>query len=234
MSAGLYVAAFRARCEVGGQVAFAAPGIVGRPNARLLVTDDRAYDRLAEVGAGVVTVFAGAARCTELLSGRPGWRGHASTALVRGDLLDIPAAPLPAELQLRRVADDGVPLVDAAAAAMRADPGIDGPPERFAGYLRSLAATYLFAATDGDGVIRATSGCRAFGAAASVMFVNTDPGWRGRGIGRAMTALALRAARDRGARHAALDSTEAGLRLYQRLGFATVSPVTRFVAPPRR
>ncbi len=33
----------------------------------------------------------------------------------------------------------------------------------------------LFAAVDGEGVVRATSGSGAFGAPASVIFVNTDP-----------------------------------------------------------
>ena len=48
--------------------------------------------------------------------------------------------------------------------------------EAFVGYLRALpAATRLFAAVDGDRVVRATSGCGVFGATASVMFVNTAP-----------------------------------------------------------
>jgi ribosomal protein S18 acetylase RimI-like enzyme len=107
--------------------------------------------------------------------------------------------------------------------------------------------TRLFAACDGDDVVRATSGCNVLGTAASVMFVNTDPGWRGRGIGRAMTAAALRAARDAGAAQACLDATEAGLSLYRRLGFVPVTRTTRFfrtagpapqaaarTAPPRR
>jgi ribosomal protein S18 acetylase RimI-like enzyme len=122
-----------------------------------------------------------------------------------------------------------VPVAAAAAAAMRADPRIDRTPGRFEGYLRSLpAVTRLFAACDGDDVVRATSGCNVLGTAASVMFVNTDPGWRGRGIGRAMTAAALRAARDDGAEHACLDATDAAVALYQRLGFVVVTRATRF------
>jgi ribosomal protein S18 acetylase RimI-like enzyme len=77
-------------------------------------------------------------------------------------------------------------------------------------------------------VVRATCGCDVVGMAASVMFVNTDPAWRGRGIGRAMTAFALRAAKERGARHACLDATAAGVSIYQRLGFEVVTPTTRF------
>jgi GNAT superfamily N-acetyltransferase len=205
-----------------------------------LVTDDRAYDVLAELlpdaRAGMITVFAGAARCAELVDGLAAWTPKATTALIRRDLHTVPATPLPSELRMRSVrrlpddAPDGVPLDDAAAAAILADPGFDGPPEELASYLRSLpATTRLFAAVDGDGVVRATSGCGAFRAFASVMFVNTDAAWRGRGVGRAMTAAALRAAHEDGARHACLDATDAGLSVYQRLGFEVASRVTRFV-----
>jgi ribosomal protein S18 acetylase RimI-like enzyme len=70
-----------------------------------------------------------------------------------------------------------------------------------ADYLRSLPSTFsLFAAVDNDGKVRATSGCGVFGRYATVLFVNTDPGWRGRGIGQAMTAQALTAARRGGSK----------------------------------
>jgi ribosomal protein S18 acetylase RimI-like enzyme len=61
-----------------------------------------------------------------------------------------------------------------------------------------------------------------------VMFVNTAPDWRGRGIGRAMTAAALAAAQEDGARHACLDATDAGLSIYLQLGFEVVTRTTRF------
>jgi len=77
-------------------------------------------------------------------------------------------------------------------------------------------------------VVRATSGSGAFGAEASVIFVNTQPDWRGRGIGQAMTVAALRVAQDHGARRASLDASAAGLSIYRRLGFETVSSTTRF------
>ena len=70
-------------------------------------------------------------------------------------------------------------------------------------HLRSLPGAFaLWAAVDHGDVVRATSGSAAFGTAASVIFVNTDPGWRRRGIARAMTAIALRAAEHAGAREA--------------------------------
>jgi ribosomal protein S18 acetylase RimI-like enzyme len=60
--------------------------------------------------------------------------------------------------------------------------------------------------------------------------VNTDPGRRGRGIGQAMTAQALSAARRAGARFAALDASDAGRSIYLRLGFDVVGMLTRFIA----
>jgi ribosomal protein S18 acetylase RimI-like enzyme len=62
---------------------------------------------------------------------------------------------------------------------------------------------------------------------ANVFFVNTDPDWRGRGIGRSMTAAALRAAQESGAQRACLDASDAGLPIYARLGFQSVSQVVR-------
>src|SRR5262249_32892974 len=142
---------------------------------------------------------------------------------------------LPAGLEVRRVlrlpddASDGVLLEQAVAAAVHADPRIQEPRDKFAGYLRSLPPTVrLFAALDADRVVRATSGCDAFGEEATVFFVNTDPAWRGRGVGQAMTVLALRAAREGGARRVSLDATGAGLRIYERLGFETVTKTARF------
>src|SRR5262249_12877951 len=137
--------------------------------------------------------------------------------------------------EVRRLSDDaveGVPLEQAVAAAMRADPRIDGPPAAFADYLRSLPPTaHLFAAVDADdGAVRATSGCNAVGETASVFFVNTEPEWRRQGIAHAMTSQALAAALRRGARHASLDATGAGRRIYERLGFEAVAQVARFTA----
>jgi ribosomal protein S18 acetylase RimI-like enzyme len=76
--------------------------------------------------------------------------------------------------------------------------------------------------------VRGTSGLGVFGAYASVMFVNTDPALRRRGIGRGMTSAALHAARECGASQAGLDASDAGRRIYAQLGFESVAPVTRF------
>jgi ribosomal protein S18 acetylase RimI-like enzyme len=158
-----------------------------------------------------------------------------ATAMVRRDLRSLPSLEPPAGLELRRVlrspddGSDGVLLEHAVAAAVRADPRIQAPGDAFAGHLRSLPSTVrLFAAVDADGVVRATSGCDALGEEAIVFFVNTDPEWRGRGLGQTMTVLALRASRDRCARRVSLDATGAARRMYERLGFESITKLARF------
>lgn len=213
------------------------------PRIRLLVTDDRAYDLLAallpDARAGMVGVFEGASRCAELVGRDAAWKPKAVTAMICRDLYAVPAVPLPSELTLRpvrRLNDDapgGVSLEDAVAVVMRAEPAIAEPPEAFAAFLRSLpSSVQLFAAIDDGGAARATSGSSAFGQEANVLFVNTEPAWRGRGIGRAMTAAALRAAQLSGARRACLDASDAGIPIYLRLGFEIASRMTRFFQAP--
>jgi ribosomal protein S18 acetylase RimI-like enzyme len=254
MPVGVYVDAFLARCDAvrgSGQADVDRPGLYGLlpsrddPRARLLVTDDRAYDALAAalpgIRAGVVRVFAAATRCAELLGGCIEWASGAATAMICRDLDGVPQATLPTALTLRavrRLDDDppgGVELQEAVAVAKVAAPGIEESAAAFGEYLRSLPAAYrLFVAVDAAGAVRATSGFATFGAAADVIFVNTHPDWRSRGIGQAMAAAALRAARERGARQACLDASEAGVRIYRRLGFEAVTELRRFSRPAGR
>jgi GNAT superfamily N-acetyltransferase len=96
-------------------------------------------------------------------------------------------------------------------------------------YLTSLpAATRLFAAVDDNGKVRGTSGSRAFRTDAYVFFVNTDPGWRRRGVGLSMTAAALWSAAESGATRACLDASGPGVPLYLRLGFTPAAQITQF------
>jgi GNAT superfamily N-acetyltransferase len=225
----LYAAAFAARWSK------ASAG----DSVRLLVTDDRGHSRLvtelSRARQGVVVVFDTAPRCNELLRSRPGWKANRpATAMVLPALDAVPAASLPDGLVLRPVdtvasgAPGTVPLEAAAAAAIAADPGITDPPDVFVSYLRRLPSTQLFAAVDEAGVVRATSGCEVFGEYARIIFVNTERAWRGRGIGRAMTVAALRAASSSGARRALLDATDDGTSVYARLGFETAGRLTRY------
>lgn len=72
-----------------------------------------------------------------------------------------------------------------------------------------------------------------FGAGGVGVFnVATDPRWRGRGYGGAVTAAVLSDAREAGAPRARLQSSALGYRLYERLGFHTVEWWPCWTAPP--
>ncbi|WP_036725382.1 GNAT family N-acetyltransferase [Patulibacter minatonensis] len=252
-----YVARAR-RAQVAGQTLVDGPAAHGLlPDRdgvplRLLVTDDAALDllaaRLPSAGAGKLKVLDAAPRCLDLVTSHPYWgRSAVSTETIMGagDLTALPDGPLPAGLTLRGIrrrdddatgpttddeaSPDLVPLDDAIALVLRAEPDIPVSAAALADELRSLpAAVRLFAAVDAGGTVRATSGSAVFGIQADVLFVDTDPAWRGRGIGAAMTAAALRDATARGARIALLDATDAGAGIYRRLGFAPLGRTTRF------
>ena len=246
----VYVQAFLARClaaRPSGDGLIDEPGIHGLlPDAddgrtRVLITDDRARDRLStllgDARAGMITVCAAAVQCGEILEADPAWRAGTATAMICRDLQTVRARPLPSELTLRpvqRLASDppgGVPLAEAAAAACRADPA-STDARALGDHLRSLPRAFaLWVAVDHGDTVRGTSGSAAFGATASVIFVNTDPTWRRRGVARVMTAIALRAAEGAGARYAGLDASDAGKDLYLSLGFEAASQVRRFRSP---
>lgn len=221
---------------------FGIQGLVpvdGESPMELLVLDDRAFDVLSAVlplaSAGTVRVYAAAKRCAELIHHDPGWRPKTVTAMTRRDLITVPEPPLPGHLTLRpvcRVPEDppeGVPLTDAVAVAGRATPAGEVSTAALVTYLSSLPGDpRLFAAVDDRGVVRSTSGSRTFSSDAYVFFVNTDPGWRRRGLALSMTAVALRSASKSGATRANLDASGPGIPLYRRLGFTAVAELTQF------
>jgi ribosomal protein S18 acetylase RimI-like enzyme len=242
-----YAAAFKARCaaadgpgtqRVDGLGIHGLVPVDGASPTQLLVLDDRAFDVLAAVlplaSAGTVRVYEAAGRCAELLRRDPTWTPKAVTAMVCRDLRTVPDPSLPTGLTLRPVCrvpedpPDGVPLTDAVAAAGRAAPG-EVSTAALVTHLTSLPeGPRLFAAVDGDDTVRGTSGSRTFRSEAYVFFVNTDPGWRRRGVGLSMTAAALRSAVTAGATRASLDASGPGISLYRRLGFTAVAQLTQF------
>jgi len=217
-----------------------ASGIRGVAHTRLLVADDSGYGRLVtEVACprpGVVFVLDRASRCDRFLHDQPGWTAHATElAMVLRDIRAVTGTALPDGLDLRCVdrvgsgAPDAVPLKDAVDAAIASDPGITDSADRVAAYLSGLPPSVrLFAAVDETGIVRATSACHVFGEYTQVFFVSTEPDWRRRGIGSAMTAGALRGAASLGARSALLHSTADGASLYKRLGFEALGMLTRY------
>lgn len=251
MSVDQYVDAFRARVRANarpGQRIVDEPGftaLVGTSasalDGRALAHDDGGVgvlaDSLPTLYARVVTVLSRAESCHRLMADESGFRAEASTAMVCDDLASIEEPVLPDRLALRPISRHDVPdpgavaLEDAAAAAMRADAGA-APADSLAGfvdYLRSVPHARYLAAVDEGGTVRATAGIALWGEVAGVFFVDTDQDWRGRGIGTAMTAAALRDAARRGVRTAILDSSRLGLSVYRRLGFEAVSEITMFV-----
>jgi len=245
-----YVHGFRERAlamQNPGQELLVEPGVVGligrsaeALDGRVLITDDRARDvlavRSADLNARVVYVFDQAAACHRLMSEAVGHRPTRCTAMVCDALDAIPDLAPAAGLRVRPVStrpgdSAGVPLTDAAVAALRSDPemapttDIDG----FVGYLLAIPNARYLAAVDDDGLVRATAASATWGSSTGVFFVNTDPAWRGRGVGTAMTAAALRAAYAAGAERACLDASTLGLSIYLRLGFEPVGPITQFV-----
>ena len=246
-----YVAAFEARWSaiedsrtrrVDGQGICGLIPVDGTSPTDLLIFGDNAFDVLSTalpgVSGGTVRVHDAARRCADLIRRDRTWTPSAVTAMVCGDLHVVPEPSLPAGLTLRPVRrihedpTDGVPLTEAVAAAARATSASDASSDALASYLKSLPGDpLLFAAVDQDGIVRGTSGSRTFGTYAYAFFINTDPGWRRRGVGLAMTAAALRSSVREGATRASLDASDSGAALYRRLGFTAVAQITQFSRP---
>lgn len=82
-----------------------------------------------------------------------------------------------------------------------------------------------------DGEPVATSRISVGGGVAGLYGVVTVPAFRGRGYGRAMTLAALRAGRDLGHVISVLQATDAGYRVYERLGYREIFRYGAFELP---
>jgi GNAT superfamily N-acetyltransferase len=251
-AAGVFADAFLRRARFAAQSSGTLiddPGLMGLRQGdgrvSLLVADD---DGLAPLTAmlgedlqGVIRVLPAASRTRAMLEAQPRWATESLTAMVCGDLAAVPDVPLPEGVTLRPVwiesggadpggADGSVDLVAVTAMVVEADPAAASEdPERMAASLRAIRpAPGFYAAVDGSGAVRATSGWRVFGQDASIFFINTHQDWRRRGIGRSMTAAALHAARRAGVTRACLDATEAGSSIYLSVGFESAGPMAEF------
>lgn len=209
-------------------------GTSDQPDGRLLVTSDDAIQTLMEIGdpwGFYLEADASANRCVDHLVGLGRYGTSAATAMVR-DLAGLGIPPLDSTLRLMSATPGGtdgtVPLIAAVEANLRSDPIEDLTPAAFTSYLGSIPGGAFLVAVDSAGTVRATAGSTVFENAARVFFVSTDPEWRGRGIGTAMTAAALSHATDRGATHACLAASAAGRPIYERLGFEPVGELMLF------
>ena len=155
------------------------------------------------------------------------------SAMALENLADVAPAELPEDVEAVPVAVRAGAAGYSLEAALRlsleyGQPGTHAATrdlELEATMLRRLTGILLFAAVARDGSCVGTAGSRVVEHAALVASVVTHPSARGRGIGTAMTCLALRAARRAGATEAFLDATDAGRGVYSRLGFAHVGTV---------
>ena len=140
------------------------------------------------------------------------------------DLADAPAF-VPEGIDVRLVEDaDGMRTANAVAAAGFGSPeGLaDAIVERLLPVGLSDAGPLRIVVASLDGRPVGTAFAFVAGEVAAVYNVATAPDARGRGVGGAVTVAVCRAAAERGARVAVLESSPMGHSLYRRLGFRDV------------
>ncbi|HEY2916216.1 MAG TPA: GNAT family N-acetyltransferase [Candidatus Limnocylindrales bacterium] len=91
--------------------------------------------------------------------------------------------------------------------------------------------TAWWAESDGRGVAASMAYVDQASGVGVVGWVGTDVAYRGRGIGRAITLVATNAAFDLGATVLSLQASPMGLRVYERLGYRTVTGYKVWLAP---
>jgi ribosomal protein S18 acetylase RimI-like enzyme len=219
------------------------PGLVAvlsrEPGSRgaLLVTDavpEARLDAALSRGYPMWIALLPAARGLAPAAAARGWAAQDDrVAMTHPDLQRLPLPPLPPDVQVLPVAvrqgSEGYPLVDAVRLSLSygevQTPAAVRDLEIEARLLRSLPGIQFYAAVGPDGTCIGTAGSRVVQGAALVASVATDVAQRRRGIGTALTAVALRGAAAAGAREAYLDATAEGVGIYRRLGFVEIGPV---------
>ncbi len=131
---------------------------------------------------------------------------------------------------IRQLTDDDLGPADA---MLRAAFGVEADfARRLARYL-AIEPTGWLVDVDDDGAVRGTVGAVIHDALAYVGLMGVWPSLQGRGVGRGLLARLLDQLDDRGVRCAALDATEAGAPLYERLGFVDAGVSHELIAPAR-
>lgn len=138
----------------------------------------------------------------------------------------------PAGLRIEAVTDrDHLPeLVRTYSASMGVAPGLESDIVRVESQRRDNADIIRLAAVL-DGRVVGTTVVIAAHDVAGIFIVHVADTHRRRGIGKALTAAALRVGQDRGMRLAALAASPAGEPLYRRFGFVEVSQYRLFAFP---
>ncbi|MET7986773.1 GNAT family N-acetyltransferase [Streptomyces sp. NPDC005281] len=150
---------------------------------------------------------------------------------VRLDRLSEP--PLPAGLIIERVdGPDGVTdYVDAYASSFGVGPTLRNLVVDAESNLRTDLGRLIRLVGRIDGRAVATSAVLISNGVAGVYWVGTDPTYRGRGIGAALTAAAMVIGRQHGAFVCTLQASDLGAPVYRRLGFTPVSEVVLYSPP---
>ncbi len=168
--------------------------------------------------------------------------------MVRPDLEDIPDAPLPEGLALRKITEEDYRKVwDASKEAFMGQPWSDPKLWDEAHYRQWLKLPQFEPglwqiAWDGDEVVGSVQSFidveenRAFGRRRGhTERVFVAPSWRGKGVAKALLARSLRLLKEKGMTEATLDTEEANVheayKVYQRMGFETVHQFTFYEKP---
>jgi mycothiol synthase len=168
--------------------------------------------------------------------------------MVRPNLEDIPDAPLPEGLTVRKITEEDYRKVwDASKDAFMGQPWSDPKLWDEAHYRQWLKSPQFEPdlwqiAWDGDKVVGSVQSFidREENLTLSRRRGHTErvfvaPSWRGKGVAKALLARSLRILKERGMTEATLDTEEANIheayKVYQRMGFETVYQFTFYEKP---
>jgi len=167
-----------------------------------------------------------------VLEGR-GYARIGSMPIMAARLDKVPEPPLPVGLTVERVDTSERPAdyVDAYASSFGVGPDLrDAVIDAEAGLRTDLGHLIrLVGRIDGRAV--ATSAVLVSNGVAGLYWIGTDPAYRGRGIGAALTAAAMAIGREHGISVCTLQASSQGLPVYSRLGFMQVSEVVLYSPP---
>lgn len=145
-------------------------------------------------------------------------------------LPEAPAAPLPDGLTLELVDGSAEAFMDTMLAGFGMPEIVRAPMSRLGEVF--APGEFLNVLAQLDGVPVACGSGFVHDDVLGAYNIATLEAARGRGIGYAVTAALLTEGHRRGCRHAVLHASEAGLPVYERLGFETVCDVPQYVWLP--